>query len=200
MQRVALLTRSKFHDALILDVLDQALQNLASKIGSRHFAAAEEDGGFDLVSFPQESQHVILFCFIIVVVHIDAELYFLDHDLFLVLLGFTLALLLLVQEFPIVHDAAYRGLRGGRNLNQIQVLLAGHLERFEWRQDANLIAFIIDHANFACTNALVGADKAFIDTVLRTLPAESGVKIIAWGLLANDWRLVLKQAILLASR
>jgi len=200
MQRVALLTRSKFHDALILDVLDQALQNLASKIGSRHFAAAEEDGGFDLVSFPQESQHVILFCLIIVVVHIDAELYFLDHDLFLVLLGFTLALLLLVQEFPIVHDAAYRGLRGGRNLNQIQVLLAGHLERFEWRQNANLIAFIIDHANFACTNALVGADKAFIDTVLRTLPAESGVKIITWGLLANDWRLVLKQAMLLASR
>jgi hypothetical protein len=26
------------------------------------------------------------------------------------------------------------------------------------------------------------------------------VKIIAWGLLANDWRLVLKPAILLASR
>ena len=122
---------------------------------------------------------MILFRIVIVIVHVDTELHFLDRDLVLMLLGFALTLFRLVQVLPVIHDAANRRLRGGRNFYQIEVLFAGHLERFEWRQDPNLIALVIDHANFACADALVGADKAFIDTVLRTLPAESGVKIIA---------------------
>jgi hypothetical protein len=73
-------------------------------------------------------------------------------------------------------------LRGGRNFYQVQVLFSRHLERFEGGQDSDLVALVIDHANFACADAVVGADKAFIDTILRTLPAESGVKIIAWWL------------------
>ena len=181
MQRVAFLPWPEFHNTLVLDVLDQAFENLAPQVCARHLTATEEDRSFNLVPFSEKTQHVVLFGFVIVVVHIDTELYFFHHDLFLVLFRFALTLFLLVQEFPIVHDAAYRGLRGGRNLNQIQVFFAGHLERFEWRQDANLVAFVIDHANFACADALVGADKAFIDTVLRTLPAESGAKIISWG-------------------
>jgi hypothetical protein len=32
-----------------------------------------------------------------------------------------------------------------------------------------LLAFVINHANFACPNAISDADKTFIDTVLRTL-------------------------------
>ena len=34
--------------------------------------------------------------------------------------------------------------------------------------DAKLVAFVVDHANFADTNALIRADKTFIDTVLRS--------------------------------
>jgi hypothetical protein len=54
-------------------------------------------------------------------------------------------------------------LRGGRDLNQVQILFAGHLERFEGRQNPDLIAFIINHANFACADALICADKTLID-------------------------------------
>ena len=87
----------------------------------------------------------------------------------LVLLGFALFFFLLVQEFPVVHDAANRRLRGGRNLYQVQIFFAGHFERFEGRHDADLVAFVANHANFARTNALIRADKTFIDTVLRSL-------------------------------
>ena len=180
-QRITLLPRPEFHHALILDVLDQALQNLPTQVRTGHLAPPEEDGRFDLISLAQEAQHMILLRHVVVVVDVDAEFHFFNDDLFLVLFGLALFLFLLVQEFPVIHDAANRGLSGGRDFNQVQVLFAGHFQRFVGRQDPDLVAFVIDHANFARTNPIVGADKALIDTILRTLPAESGVEIIAWG-------------------
>jgi hypothetical protein len=95
------------------------------------------------------------------------------------LLGLALFLFLLVQEFPVIHDAAHRRLRGGRNLNQIQVLFARHLERFVGGQDADLIPLVVNYADFAGAYAVVRADKPFIDTILRAVPAETRGKIIA---------------------
>src|SRR6202142_2852 len=142
MQSVTFLAGAELYDALAFYVFDQALQNLASQVGAGHFAATEKNRRLDLVAFVQEAQHVILLGLVIMVVHIDAELYFLDRDRLLVLLGLALLLFLLVQEFPIVHDAAYGRSRGGRNLNQVQVFLAGHLELFEGRHYPNLFAFV----------------------------------------------------------
>jgi hypothetical protein len=104
-----------------------------------------------------------------VVIHIDAELDLFYGDRLLVLLGLALFLFLLVQVFPVIHDAAHGRLRGGRNLDQIQVLAAGQLKRFKRRHDANLFAFVSDHANFAGTDAVIGSDKTFVDTVLRAV-------------------------------
>jgi hypothetical protein len=44
---------------------------------------------------------------------------------------------------------------------------ASQFQRFEGGHDADLFAFISDHANFAGSNAVIGSDKTFIDTVLR---------------------------------
>jgi len=166
-QRVAFLSGAKLYDALFADVFDQAFQDLASQVGARHLTTTEENRGFDFVSLVEKAQHVVLLGFVIVVVHIDAELYFLDHDYFLMFLGLAFLLLLLIEEFPIVHDAAY-GRRGrGRNLDQIQVLLAGHFQGFKRPIYADLLAFIINHADFAGSDAVIGADKTFVDTILR---------------------------------
>jgi hypothetical protein len=95
------------------------------------------------------------------------------------LFGLALFLFLLVQEFPVVHNAAdWRG-GGGRDLNQIQVLLAGHFERFEGRQNTDLIPFVVNHPDFPGAYAVVGADKPLIDTILRAVQAETRVKSIA---------------------
>ena len=165
MQRIAFLPRTEFHQAFLLDILNQAFQNLASQTLPRHFPAAEKDGGLNLVSLVEETQHVILFRFVVVVVHVDTELHFLDRNGLLFFLGFAIPLFVLVQEFPVIHDAANRGLRGWGNLHQVQVFLAGHLERLEGRQDADLLSFVTNHTHFACANALIHADKAFVDTV-----------------------------------
>jgi hypothetical protein len=86
-----------------------------------------------------------------------------------VLLGLALFFFLLVEIFPVVHDAAHGRLRGGRNLDQIQVLAAGQLERFEGRHDTDLFTFVSDYANLAGTNTVIGSDKTFVDTGLRAL-------------------------------
>ena len=187
MQRIALLPRAKLHDAAVPDIADQPLENLPSQAGARHFAAAKKDRGFHFVAFIEKTQNVVLFGVVIVVIHVDAKFYFLDGDCLLVFLGFALFLFLLVEILPVIHDAANRGLRRGRNLDQIQVLFAGQPQRFVGRHDADLLAFIIYHANFACANALIGADKTLVDRNLRWFSlqakreAHCGWEIIAWS-------------------
>ena len=93
---------------------------------------------------------MVLLGFVVVIVHVDAELHFFDRDRLLVLLGLALFLLLLVQEFPIIHDAANRRLRCGGNFYQVEVTFAGQLERFKRRQNSDLLAFIVGDEVLAC--------------------------------------------------
>src|SRR3984957_11190813 len=165
-QRIAFLPRAKFHNAVRLHVLDQPLQNLPSQAGARHLTAAEKDRRLYLVAFVQKTQHVVFLGLVIVVVHIDAELDLFHRDRFLMLLGLALFLFLLIQILPVVHDPAHGRLRGGGNLNQVQILGSGHLERFKGRQDSDLRPFVVNHADFARPDAIVGADKTLIDTAL----------------------------------
>jgi len=169
MKSITFLAGAEFYDAVGFYVFDQTFQNLAAQAGSGHFASAEEDGCFYFVAFIQETQHVIFFCLVIVVVHVDAELDLFYGDGLLVLFGFALFLFLLVEILPVVHDAAHGRLRGGRNFDQIQILFAGFLDGFVRRHDAKLLPVVINHADFTRPNAIVGADKTFIDTVLRAL-------------------------------
>ncbi len=131
MQRVAFLPWPEFYDGVLFHVLDQTFQNLPAQTCSRHFAAAEKDRCFDFVAVVQKAQNVVLFGFVIVVVHINAELYFLDHNFGLVLFGFAFLFFLLVEELAIIHDAANGRDRGRRNFHQIQVLLTSQFERVE---------------------------------------------------------------------
>src|ERR1700690_3853711 len=178
MQSVTFLAGAELYYALAFYVFYQALENLASQVGAGHFAATEKNRRLDLVAFVEETQHVILFGLVIMVVHIDAELYFLDRDRFLVLLGLAFLFLLLVEKFPVIHDAANGRHSSGRNLNQVQVLLAGHFERFEGRHNTDLFAFVPNHSDFTRSNAIVRADKTFIDTVLRRPEQRPRWKII----------------------
>src|SRR5207302_1447421 len=88
-----------------------------------------------------------------------------DDDL-LMFLCLPFLFFLLVEELAVIHDAADRRLRGGRNLHQVEVLLPGLFERLKWRHDADLVALVVNHANFARANAFIRADKTLIDTVL----------------------------------
>ena len=47
-------------------------------------------------------------------------------------------------------------------------VLRAEFQRFKRSHHANLLPFVPDHANFACPDALIHADKTLVDTVLRT--------------------------------
>ena len=179
-QRIAFLARPKLDNPLIADVLNQPVKNFSSQAGARHLATAEKDCRLDFVTFLQKTQHMVLLGLVVVIVHINAEFHFLDRDRLLVLLGLSLLLLLLIQKLPIIHNAANRRLRGGGYLYQVQISFAGHFQRFVRRQDSDLLALVINHANFACANALICADKTLIDTNLRTLFDGVEYESIAW--------------------
>ena len=181
-QRVAFLSRTKFNDSAIANIFNQPIQNPSSQAGTRHLASTEEDCGLDLIALIQKAQHVVLLGLVVVIVHVDAKLHFLNCDRLLVLLGFAFLFLLLVQKFPIIHDAANRRLRGGRNLYQIQILFAGHLERFKGRQDSDLLTFVANHANFARPNTIIYADKSLIDTKPPYACKRRGIKKYSMGL------------------
>ena len=166
-ESVAFLPWPEFYNSAFANIFNQALKNSAPQSGTRHLTPTEKDRSLDLVAFIQEAQYVVLLGFVIVIVHVDAELHFLHRDCLLVLLGLALFLLLLVQKFPIIHDAANRRLRCWGNLYQVKVLFAGHFEGFKRGHDTNLLAFITNHANFAGANTIICADKSLIDTNLR---------------------------------
>src|SRR6266576_1423214 len=75
-QRVAFLPGPKLDKTPLVDILNETFQNLAAQALPSHFASTEEDGGFHLVSFVEEAQHMILFGFVVVVIHVDTKLYF----------------------------------------------------------------------------------------------------------------------------
>src|SRR6266700_5214442 len=180
-QRVAFLSWTKFNDSAIANIFNQPLQNPSSQAGAGHLASTEEDRGLDLVAVVQKTQYVVLLGLVVVIVHVDAEFHFLNCDRLLVLLGFAFLFLLLIQKFPIIHDAANRRLRGGRNLYQIQILFAGHLERFKGRQDSDLLTFIANDANFARPNTIIYADKSLIDTKPPYACKRRGMKKYSMG-------------------
>ena len=115
----------------------------------------------------RKRDRLILLGLVVVLVHGHGELDLLDRDDLLLLLGGAFALFLLVEEAAVVLDAADRGNRVGRNLDQVEAALAGDLQRLKGRQDAQLFAVFVDDADFARANLLVDADKGLCRTFVE---------------------------------
>ena len=105
----------------------------------RHFATPEAQSHFDLVFFFQETRHVPELDLVIVFVSTGAQFDFLDLHLLLLQLGFVSALLFLILELAVVHDAADWRLRGRRDLNQISPGFFSQLQSSSDTHDPQLL-------------------------------------------------------------
>jgi hypothetical protein len=179
-QRVAFHPRTEFDYRALANFVQQALEHLASQIGMRHLAAAEEDGGLYFVALFEEAEYVVLFKLVVVLVHIDAELHFLDGDDLLVLLCRALLLLFLIQELAVILDATDGRIGRGRDLYQVKTTLAGNFEGFKGLHYTKLSTVLIYYTDFAGANTLIGANstaaKTFIDTFLRGIARDRAVQ------------------------
>src|SRR5688572_28003830 len=150
---VAFLLRLDLHRADLGQLVDEPLEDAPPDLGMGVLAAAEEDGRLDLVAFAEEPLDVLLLELIVVLVDLRPELDLLDEDHLLVPFRFAAALLLLVLVLAEVHDPANRRHRRRRDLDEVEPLLAGDGERLRRRHDAELLAGVVDDADFANPDA-----------------------------------------------
>ncbi len=92
----------------------------------------------------QEPDKITQLDLIIPLLRPGPEFYLLDLDLFLLLLGCLLLLVLIEQELAIIHDAANRGFRIGYDFNQVQLGLLGLCQCFCYRDNSNLLTINSD--------------------------------------------------------
>jgi len=79
----------------------------------------------------------------------------------LMFFGFFLLLRLFVTEFSIIHNFTDRWIRIGRDLHQVQPMLARQIDGLRQRQNPNLLSFRSDNAHLPCTNLTVDPKHLF---------------------------------------
>jgi hypothetical protein len=155
--RPAFHPRRLFDRAMRTELLGELVEQGLAQVRVRHLAPTEEDGDFHLVPGIEEFRRLPPLGFEVVVVDLgpDADLFQLDD--MLMATGLTLLAALLVAVFAVVHEPAdgRHGIR--RHLDQVESTLARHLERIECRDDADLLAVLIDEPDLANPDTLVDA-------------------------------------------
>lgn len=151
----------KFYDADFAYILNDAVDDLIAEIAVCHLASAEAERGLHLVAFFQEADGLVLLCLVVVFVYRDGELDFLDRDDLLLLTRCAIALVFLIQILAVILNAADRRYCVGGDLYEVQTAFAGDFESIERGHNTKLLAVLIDHANLACTNLFIGADRIF---------------------------------------
>jgi hypothetical protein len=97
-----------------------------------------------------------------------------------VLVRLALLLRLLVLELAVVEDAADGRVGVRRDLDEVQALFAGHLERLLDGDDTEFLTLVVDDEDFPDTNPFVDAKvfgryARFLLATTRVATAGSGV-------------------------
>ncbi len=124
-----------------------------------HLAPFKAEGCLDFVAFLKETYGLVFLGLIIVLVDGDRELDFFYYDDFLLLAGSAVTLVFLVEKFSVVLDTADGRHSVGRDFDQVQPAFAGNFQCFKWLQNAQLVAFVVNDADFTGTNFIVNTDK-----------------------------------------
>jgi hypothetical protein len=157
----------ELNNAVVADVLNEAVDDGVAELAVGHLAATEAEAGLDLVAIDQEPDGLVLFGLVVVLVDGDGELDLFDDDNLLLFAGGALTLFLLVEVAAVVLDAADGRNGVGRDLDQIEPAFAGDAESFKRGQDAHLFAVLVDYADFACADPVVDADKRLCRTFVE---------------------------------
>jgi hypothetical protein len=155
--RAAFHPRRLFDRAVGAQLLGELIEERPAQVGVRHLAPAEEDRDLHFVPGIEELCRLPSLRLEVVVVDLgpNADLFQLDDVLMTA--GLALLAALLVSVLAVVHEPADRrhGIR--RYLDQVEPTLARHLERIECRNDADLLAVLIDEPDLADPDTLVDA-------------------------------------------
>jgi hypothetical protein len=151
--------RHELHQPGITDIEDEPVDDLVPQVAVCHLASLEAEGCLHLIALAEEAYSLVLLRLVVVLVHRDGELDLFDDNDFLFLACGSLALVLFVEELAVVLNLADGGDGIWRDLYEIEHTFAGHLKGVKRRHDSELLPILVNHANFACADAFVGADE-----------------------------------------
>src|SRR5436190_24265581 len=115
-------------------------------------AAAEHDRHLYLVVLLQETQNVTLLGLVIVGSDLRPQLHLANGHLLLMLTRLLALLLLLVLVLRVIQHPAYRRLRLGSDLDEVEVTLTRIGERLVALHDTYLLTVVADQANLGNAN------------------------------------------------
>ena len=137
--------------------LTDAVEHLHAEMLVHHLTAAKTQRHLDLVSLFQETAHRLHLHVVIVLLDVGAKLDLLDVDRLLLLARFALLFLRFVFHLAVVEDLADRRIDVSRDLDKIQACVGCFADRIPYRDDAELIAILVDEANLCRLDILVDA-------------------------------------------
>jgi len=146
-----------FDLAVFADFPQQARHLRAAHFLVCNFSAAVKNHGADFMTFPKETNDLVLANLIIVFRGGRPKLYFFKLRAPAALALLVSLLVLLVKEFAVVGDFANRRIGGGRNLHQVESPFARHTNRFVRLHHSKLGTLLIYHPDFARPNPLIYA-------------------------------------------
>src|SRR5262249_14488285 len=141
------------------DLPGDAIQHGAAELGVRDGASAEEDGDLHAMTLTEEVANVTDLEIDVMTAGLGPELHFLQLAGGVLLARRLRLLLLRVLVLPVVHDPAHGRIRGGRDLDQVELLLIGDALGVRRRHHAELRPIAVDHADLAGADLLVDADS-----------------------------------------
>ena len=167
----------ELHDTGFSNVLDEAIDDGVAEFAMGHLAAAETEAGLDLVAFGEEADGLILLGLVVMFVHGDGELDFLDDDDLLLFAGGAFALVFLVEEASVVLDTADGWYGIGGDFDEIEPALLGNSQGLVGRKNAELFSIFINDTDFARTDFFVDANKLTGRTLIECYGSPPGCEV-----------------------
>ena len=142
---------------MVAQLLCQSLEKLFPKFRMGNGTATEQDRQLHLIPTIQKPRGVAALGLQIVVADLRLDPNLFELNDVLIASGIALFSALLVPKLPIIHQTTNGRGCVGRDLNEVQPALTGHLQRFPRRNDPDLATFVVDEPHLANADPLVDA-------------------------------------------
>ena len=146
-----------FHACDVIQALHDTIDERLAHLWMGNFAPSERDRDFHLVAAFEQLGRRARLEVDVVVIDLRLHAHFAELHVLLVLLRLTVLLRLLVLEPAKVHEPRDRRACASGNLDEVDIALPRHRDRFARADNANLRAVLVDQANFGDPDPLIRA-------------------------------------------
>src|SRR5579871_4700666 len=134
---------------------------------SSTFTPFKKERYLNTLTFIQKLQHLLHFCLVIMLSNFRAQLNFFNLNHLLVLLGFSLLFLFLIDGFAKIHDLSNRKtiLTLIGNNNKVESYILRHTQSLRRRNHPNILTPMGNKLNLFCADFLIYKRRSLFFTL-----------------------------------